>query len=120
MQEERLRILKMLEDKKISVDDAAKLLDATPDARSGEDESQGKKKLRVRITDPRTGKQRVNLTLPLGLAKLAAKFIPAKKKEELLIEGVDLDAILSQVMSENIGKIVDVESDEGLIEISIE
>jgi hypothetical protein len=120
MQDERMRILRMLEEKKISAEDAAKLLDAVPGGRPGEDEGLGKKKLRIRVTDPKSGKQKVNLTIPIGLARLAAKFIPAKKKEQLLTEGLDIDAIMSQVMSESIGKIADVESDEGYIQISIE
>jgi hypothetical protein len=76
--------------------------------------------LRIRVTEPGTNKKKVNLRIPLGLAKIAAKFIPPKKKMELAEEGVDIDEVLSQVTSENIGKIVDIESDEGLIEITIE
>jgi len=120
MQEERMRILKMLEEGKISADDAARLLDALPGPRAGQAAGPAGKKIRVKVTDPETGKQTVNLTVPVGLAKFAAKFIPGKKKEQMLAEGIDIDMILSEVMSENIGKIVDVESDDGNVQVSIE
>jgi hypothetical protein len=119
MQEERMQILQMLEEGKVNAEEAARLLDAlteTPDSRK----SGGGKMLRIKVTEPGTDKKKVNLRIPLGLAKIAAKFIPPKKKKELAQEGVDIDEVLSQVTSENIGKIVDIESDEGLIEITIE
>jgi len=119
MHEEKMQILRMLEEGKVNAEEAARLLDAlteTPEgARSG-----GGKMIRIRVTEPGTNKKKVNLRIPLGLAKIAAKFIPPKKKKELAEEGVDIDQVLSQVTSENIGKIVDIESDEGLIEITIE
>lgn len=120
MREERMKILKMLEDGKITADEAARLLDALPCEQSGPDKSQSGKKIRVRVTDPKTGKQTANLTVPVGLAKFAVKFIPAKTKQELAAEGIDIDDVISQVMSENIGKVVDVESDKGNVQISIE
>jgi hypothetical protein len=120
MREERLKILKMLEDRKITVEDAARLLEALPCGQSGPDAPRGGKRIRVRVTDPKTGKQTANLTVPVGLAKFAAKFIPEKTKQELAAEGIDIDNLISQVMSENIGKVVDVESDKGNVQISIE
>jgi hypothetical protein len=119
MQEERMQILKMLEVGRVNADEAARLLDAlTETPRSGK--AGGGKMLRIQVTEPGTDKKKVNLRIPLGLAKIAAKFIPPKKKKELAEEGVDIDEVLSQVTSENIGKIVDIESDEGLVQISIE
>jgi hypothetical protein len=120
MQEERMRILKMLEEGKVSAQDAARLLDALASRRASDEEAAVGKKIRVRVADPETGKQTVNLSVPIGLARFAAKFIPAKKKEQLLAEGVDIDSIISQVMTENVGKIVDIESKDGDIQISIE
>lgn len=119
MQEEKMQILRMLEEGKVNAEEAARLLDAlaeTPE--SGK--SGGGKMLRIKVTEPGTNKKKVNLRIPLGLAKIAAKFIPPKKKKELAEEGVDIDEVLSQVTSENIGKVVDIESDDGLIEITIE
>lgn len=119
MHEEKMQILRMLEEGKVNAEEAARLLDAlteTPESTK----SGGGKMLRIRVTEPGTNKKKVNLRIPIGLAKIAAKFIPPKKKKELAGEGVDIDQVLSQVTSENTGKIVDIESDEGLIEITIE
>ena len=114
-----MQILKMLEEGKVNAEEAARLLDALGDRPQGPD-AKGGKMLRIQVTEPGTNKKKVNLRIPLGLAKIAAKFIPAKKKKELAEEGVDIEEVLSQVTSENIGKIVDIESDDELIQITIE
>ena len=120
MDEDRMQILKMLEEGKITSDDAAKLLDAMESDRPAEHGAGGGKRLFIRVTDAKTGKKKVNVKIPIALAKIAAKFIPAKSRRQLEEEGVDVDAVLSQVMTGNIGKIVDVESDEDLVEVTIE
>jgi DNA-binding transcriptional MerR regulator len=119
MQDERMQILKMLEQGDVSAEEAARLLDALGGGREAGGPGRGKR-LRIEITEPDTGKKKVNLKLPLGLARIATKFIPANKKKELAQEGIDLDEVLSQVTCENFGKLVDFESDDGLIQISIE
>lgn len=120
MQPEKMRILKMLEEGKISAEDAARLLDATPCDQTAEADRRGGKKIRVRVTDPRTGKQTANLTVPISLAKFAMKFIPGKTKQDLVDRGINVEDILSQVMAEHTGKIVDVESDGGNVQVFIE
>ena len=120
MQEERMRILKMVEDGKVSAGDASKLLDALASARAPEEEASGGKKIRIRVTDPKSGKQTVNLSIPIGLARFAAKLIPAKKKDQMLAEGVDIDHIISQITTENVGKVVDIESDDSNVQVTIE
>ena len=120
MQTERMQILKMLEEGRISAQDAARLLDAVAETPSGDQQAAPGKRLRIRVTNPRTSKQSVNISIPIGLAKLAAKFIPHKAKQKLAAEGIDVDAVMSQVLAENVGKIVDVESDEENVQISIE
>jgi hypothetical protein len=119
MHEERIQILKMLEEGKVTAEEAARLLDAL-DETPGVERTKTGKWLRIEVTEPRTNKKKVNLRIPMGLAKIAARFIPAKKKKELLEEGIDIDEVLSQVTSENIGKIIDIESDDDLVQISIE
>jgi hypothetical protein len=120
MDEDRRQILKMLEEGKITSDDAAKLLDAMETDRPVESGTGGGKRLLIKVTDVRTGKKKVNVKIPLALAKIAAKFIPPKSRRQLAEEGVDVDDVLSQVMTGNIGKIIDIESDEDLVEVTIE
>ncbi|MGQ9630649.1 MAG: SHOCT-like domain-containing protein [bacterium] len=113
--EERFKILKMVEEGKVSAEEGLRLLDALsegeetiPPAIKGE-----AKTLRVRIQEG--DKTKVNITFPLSLAKFAAKFIPED------VEG--LREILNAIESgEATGKIVDVEDAEGntKVEISIE
>jgi hypothetical protein len=119
MNDEKMQILKMIEEGKISAEEAARLLDTLGDQPEGVT-PKGGRRLRIQVTEPGTNRKKVNMRIPLGLAKIAAKFIPPKKKKELAEEGVDIDEVLSQVTSENVGKIVDIESDEGFIQISIE
>lgn len=120
MNEDRMQILRMLEEGKITAGDAAKLLDALDTGEEAGAPSRGGRRILIKVTDARTGKKKVNLRIPIGLAKIAAKFIPPKTKRKLAEEGVDVDAVLSQVMDGNLGKIVDVESDEDLVEVTIE
>ncbi len=118
MDEEKMKILKMLEEGKINAEDAMKLLAALE--QGGEEPRKGKK-LRIRVTDRQTSKPEVNLTIPLGLAKVVAKLIPPKTKAKLLREeGLDVNTLISQLTSENIGKVIDVESEDKHVEISIE
>jgi hypothetical protein len=75
MDEEKSRILKMLEDKKIDADDAMKLLEALDRTRSKPTDRELKKKwLHIRVE--KDGKQTVNLKLPLSLLKFGFKFAP--------------------------------------------
>ncbi|MDD8012548.1 MAG: hypothetical protein PHX05_03625 [Acidobacteriota bacterium] len=78
MNEERRKILEMLADKKISVDDAEKLLAAvgeTPPAAAG-GVAKGPRYLRV-LVEPAPGSKegdRVNIRVPLNLVRAGLKF----------------------------------------------
>ncbi len=117
--EERLQILKMLEDGKITVDEAATLLAAL--------ESGVKKErvalqpgmpgvaqwLRVRVTDQKSGKQKVTVNVPVSLVdvalKVGAKFAPELEEMDSNVVMEAIEAIKSGAQ----GKIVEVEDDEG-------
>lgn len=75
MNEEKARILKMLEDKKITADEAMKLLDALDRTESRPSERDLKRKwLHIRVE--KDGRQTVNIKLPLALLKFGFKFVP--------------------------------------------
>jgi SHOCT-like domain len=114
--EERLRILKMVEDGKISAEDGAKLLAAlaesrkpppppppppggTPDARW----------FRVRVTDTRTNRPKINVNIPAGLVnvgiRMGARFAPN-------LEADQMQAMIDALKSGARGKILDVTEDE--------
>ena len=114
--DERMQILKMIEAKQITAEEGAKLLGAL-----GESDRETKsphpspatsgKWFRVRVTDLRSGKRKVNVNIPLGLVdvgmKMGAKFAPAG------LEGLDMQQIMAAIRSGGEGKIVDVEDEEG-------
>jgi hypothetical protein len=78
MNEEKSRILKMLEDKKITAVEAMKLLDALDRTESRPTERELKRKwLHIRVE--KDGKQTVNLKLPLSLLKFGFKFAPHRQ-----------------------------------------
>ena len=132
-QEERIKILSMLQDGVINAEQAAKLLEALGSMGSetksaaassstpGYDRGglQSGKFFRVRVTDTKTGKTRVNVRLPIGLVgaglKMGMKFSPE-------IAGMDPDMLNEFLKNGEIGKIVDVldEDDGEHVEVFIE
>jgi hypothetical protein len=119
--EERMQILKMIEEGKISAEEGAKLLAALAAGskpalvkREG-----GPKQFRVRVTDLASGRNKVNINIPMSLVnvglKMGARFAPD-------IEGVNFDQVMEAVRSGSQGKIVDVvdEEDGERVEIYVE
>ena len=110
--EERMRILRMIQEGKINAEEGAKLLAALRESRkeprlvtlSGRST---KGMLRVRVTDMVTGKAKVSVNLPLGLVdagmSIASQYAPDVNFSEIA------DAIRSGQME---GKIVDVVDEE--------
>ncbi|MBN1371931.1 MAG: hypothetical protein JW987_08310 [Anaerolineaceae bacterium] len=129
--EERMKILQMVQEGKITAEDAAGLLEALEE---GGDEgrvagivmnemstTQGRKPrwLRVRVTDTNTGKPRVNVRLPMSLVnvglKMGSRFAPE-------VEGLDMDMLSEAIASGEVGQIVDVvdEQDGEHVEVFLE
>ncbi|MBX3046447.1 MAG: hypothetical protein KF701_08590 [Anaerolineales bacterium] len=113
--EERIKILQMIRDGKISPEDGAKLLEALnrsagvrPSATMGRTPAPGEegRYLRVRVTDMNTGKTKVSVNLPLSLVdtgiNIASNFVPEVAQAD----------IMSAIRSGVIGKIVDIEDEE--------
>ena len=109
--EERLQILRMVGDGQISAEDGAKLL-AALDRSEGESApgATGRARwFRVRVTDMHTGKNKVNVNIPLGLVnvgmRMGAKFAPE-------VANTDLQEIMQAIKEGVVGKIIDVENNE--------
>jgi hypothetical protein len=108
MSEERLKILKMLEEKKITSEQAAKLLDAL-----GETTTTGEGKfLKVKVWDMHQEKLKVNVTVPLSLVKWGMKFVPEKAQIKMREQNIDMEAVTEAIEKDLIGKIVEVDDDE--------
>ena len=70
MQEERRKILNMVQEGKITADEAARLLDALRDQMENAQQRKRKPRwVRIRVTDAEGKRVRVNLTLPVGLVR---------------------------------------------------
>ncbi|MBW8010104.1 MAG: hypothetical protein FVQ83_02525 [Chloroflexi bacterium] len=117
--EERLKILQMIQDEKISPEDGAKLLSALNEGSQQSRHSTGKfdpRYIRVRVTDKFTGKTKVSVNLPLGLVdaglNIASNFVPS----------MGIEDISEAIRSGMVGKIVDIEDEEDgeRVEIFIE
>lgn len=119
--DERMRILKMIEEKQITAEEGARLLEAL---RAGRDaaERDGTIKarwLRVRVTDRASGKLKVNVNIPVGLIdvglKMGARFAPE-------MNGMDLSAIQAAIKGGMQGRIIEVddEKDDERVEIFVE
>lgn len=122
--EERMKILQMIQDGKITAEDGAKLLaaltESTKPKRSRTVSRSGESRyMRVKVTDMFSGKTKVSVNLPLGLVdtglNIASNFMPDM--------GTDAAADISDAINEGLtGKIVDVydEEDGEHIEIYID
>ena len=115
--EERLKILKMIQEGKISVEQGMQLLEAVRSgnkasaqvsaslpqvAPSGQHEARW---FRVRVTDMDTGRVRVNIRMPIHVVttgfKLGARFSPE-------VDGMDMTQLMDAIRAGETGQIVDV------------
>ena len=122
--EERMKILKMINDGKINAEEGSQLLSALSQ-RSDKPHKTAKRSLsgqmlRVRVSDMSTGKAKVNVNVPMRLVdaglNIAAQFVPEMENGQMM-------EAVKEALSENMsGKIVDVidEEDQEHVEIFIE
>ena len=109
--EERMKILKMIEEGKLSAEEGAKLLSALASANRplGGLSASGAKWLRVRVTEVATGRSKATVQSPISLMeagmKIGAHFAPE-------IDGVNMDQLMEALRSGMTGKIIDVVDDE--------
>lgn len=122
--EERMQILSMVAEGKISAEDGAKLLAALEpekkkEVRTTAGEPSEPRWFRVRVTDLETGRSKVSVNLPMSLVdvgtRMGARFAPE-------LEDMDFADIIDQVKSGAQGKIIEVEDVEGgeRVEIYVE
>ena len=123
--EERMKILKMIEDGKISAEEGSKLLAALSGSRKAGVATRSlgagssARWLRIRVTDVRTGRSKASVQIPLALVdagmKIGAHFAPE-------VEGVDMSNVMDALRMGVTGKIIDVvdEEDGEHVEIYVE
>ena len=119
--EERLKILKMIDEGKITAEEGAKLLNALSESRKtvrkpATRSPEGARWLRVRVTDMVTGRPKATVNLPLGLLdaglNIASQYAP----------NIAFDQLVEAINEGAEGKIIDVldEEDGEHVEIFIE
>ena len=122
--EERMKILKMIEEGKLSAEEGTKLLAALSEKRMptpprGPGMPGAPRWLRIRVTDVRSGRSKASVQIPLALVdagmKIGAHFAPE-------VEGVDMSNVMEALRSGITGKIIDVtdEVDGEHVEIYVE
>lgn len=136
MGNEKMKILEMIQEGKISASEGMDLLKAVEEGAAPEMDSQitpyADRFLRVRVAGEKM--LRVNVNVPFSLIRSASKlivyamsFVPAEKRAELEQKGLDIQALdiedLIRVVEESVdGKIVDVEvadPQEGRIKVEV-
>lgn len=119
--DERLRILKMIQEGKITAEEGAKLLTALREGRKDVRAAApatparlNKGWLRVRVTDVGTGKTKVNVNLPLGLVdagmNIATQFAPEINFSQIAeaVRSGELEGKIVDVMDEEDGEHIEV------------
>lgn len=132
MNNEKLKILEMIQEGKLSSSEALELLNALQEVDDKDEglsleKSNTKKErfLRVRVSGNNPGVKKVNVNIPLSLMKIASKFInlgmamiPQEAKEQMEHKGIDVSKIdfdeLVQLIDQGLsdGKLVDVDVDD--------
>lgn len=122
--EERMKVLKLIEEGKISAEEGAKLLAALAESRKTPNVTLGAtageaRWFRVRVTDLKTGRAKVNINIPMSLVrvgmKMGARLAPGLEAEQM-------EALAEALKSGQTGKIIDVtdEEDGEHVEIFVE
>lgn len=127
MSDDKLKILKMIEEGTITAEEGAQLLGAVEGVAAGEPALKGSggnpKWLRVKVLSTENGvKTKANVNVPIALVEIGFKIGKHFNKEiETSMQGLDLGAILEMIKSGAEGKIVEVESDNGdIVEVYVE
>jgi len=113
--EERMKILKMIDEGKLSAEEGAKLLaalNASPKPSGTGNSGLGSttaRWLRVRVTDTASGRSKATVQIPISLIdagmKIGAHFAPE-------VAGVDMSDVMDALRNGVTGKIIDVMDDE--------
>lgn len=123
VQEERLQVLRMVAEGKVSPEEGARLLEAV-ERRPAAAEPGKARWLRVRV-DAEGGRQRVNVRLPVSLVQVALSMaLRYAPRDALTVNGrpIDPEDILRAIQEGVQGPVVEVRDEEGgnVVEIILE
>lgn len=124
MNEEKMKILKMLEEKKISSAEAMELLEALSRLEGKESRAakSGGRFLKIRVYESGSPEAKVNVNIPIAWSRFMAPFIEQTISQKLREKGyeMDLEKIREALEGGEVGKIIDINDDGNKVEISIE
>lgn len=113
---ERMTILRMVEQGKISAEDGARLLAALGDRQAAESKPRAafdtSRHLQVRVTDLMTNRQKVNVNIPVGLFQLAWRWLPESAQTQM-------DQLQNAIDSGASGRLIDVTDQESGVRVEI-
>lgn len=117
---ERMTILRMVEQGKISAEDGARLLAALGDTQGAGQETGARRAnvfdtsrlLQVRVTDLATNRHKVNVNVPVGLFELVFGWLPAAAKAQVEQVQAAIDAGAS-------GRLVEVVDQDSGVRVEI-
>lgn len=123
MKDEKMMILEMLSEGKITAEEASKLLHTLNITEEGSKKKSKSKQepkfLRVRITDTDSDRVRANIQVPISILNIGTRF---GAKFTSKIDGVETGVLKEAIEKGEIGKIVDIfdEEDGEHVEVFIE
>lgn len=116
MREETVQILKMVEEGKITADQAVQLIEAGNLFDNSKDRStavSGRAKwLRVRVYDLNSNKRKVNVSIPLSLVSIGLKLGTKFGLDKADLKGIDFNEVIQLIQEGEEGKLVDVIDEE--------
>ena len=131
--DERARILRMVAEGKLSAEEAADLLDAVEPPPRPENRGMAappppmpampaegpRRSLVINISED--GESKVNVRIPLGLARAAGRFVPRQAREYLENYDIDLQQLLADLGSTGIvGPLIEVQDEGDQVRIAVE
>ncbi len=128
MSEDIKKILKMVQDGKITADEASVLIDALKNKGNSLSNSLKPKSLKIYVYDKVNDKKKVDITIPLSMAKnflkFGLKFIP-KDKMQIHADGADfnidnMEEVINAVENGAQGTLVDVDEEDERVIIKVE
>ncbi len=138
--DEKLKILEMIESGKVTAKEGMELLSAMDNDKKTDtvknevsaklsDGKLGKRYLKIKVDSDSDDFKRVDVNIPLRVARLASKFVnlvPKAAREEMAKEGIDIENLnldeIIDALEEDLDsmKLVDVKGDKFNVDIYIE
>jgi hypothetical protein len=114
---ERMTILRMVEQGKISAEDGARLLAALGERNQAEDQPRPNvfdtsHNLLVRVTDLGTNRQKVNVKLPVGLLQLAWRWLPSSAQAQF-------EKVQAAIDAGQVGQLIEVVDQDSGVRVEI-